>query len=151
MLTWIICWFNMPEYCVLVVWQSGGMPVFRVLHLELRYKLRRRIPTKSNLRSCFHAKRLSVQYHHIIVLQLGKVVMKYIIRHCLPISRLPGLFWTTESCGKPILYKGDSMWKVREKRSTSKSGFFVDEMWKIIRKFDDFDRFLTTFGILGCF
>ena len=44
----------------------------------------------------------------------------------------------------PLL--GDSMSKVQEKSSTSKSGFFLNEMWKIIRQFDDFGCFfLITF------
>ena len=40
---------------------------------------------------------------------------------------------------------GDSMSKVREKRSTSKSEFFVDEICKIIRRFDDFGCFFEFF------
>ena len=35
------------------------------------------------------------------------------------------------------LPQGDSMSKVREKRSTLKSGFFFNEMWKIIGQLDD--------------
>ena len=43
-----------------------------------------------------------------------------------------------------IIHMGDSMSKVREKRSQSKSGFFY-EMPKIIRQMDDFGRFLNNF------
>ena len=46
---------------------------------------------------------------------------------------------------------GDFMSKVREKRSTSKSGFFFYEMWKIIGQIDDFDRFLNNSCNLGVF
>ena len=46
---------------------------------------------------------------------------------------------------------GDSMSKVREKRSTSKSGFFFNEMWKTTSQIDDVGRFWTTFVIFGCF
>ena len=49
------------------------------------------------------------------------------------------------------LKEGDSMTKVREKRSMSKSGFFFNETCKIIRQFDDFGRFLTTFNNFGMF
>ena len=35
--------------------------------------------------------------------------------------------------------------------STLKSGFFFNEMWKIIGQIDDFDWFLTTLVIWGCF
>ena len=45
---------------------------------------------------------------------------------------------------------GDSMSKVREKRSTSKSRFFY-EMWMIIRQLDDFDRFMNNFWNFGLF
>ena len=45
---------------------------------------------------------------------------------------------------------GNSMSKVREKRSTSKSGIFY-EMWKIIGQIDDFDRFLNNSCNLGVF
>ena len=40
---------------------------------------------------------------------------------------------------------GDSMSKVREKRSTSKNGFFKNEIWKIIGQIDDFGRFFNNF------
>ena len=43
------------------------------------------------------------------------------------------------------------MSKVREKRSTSKSGFFFNEMWKIIGQIDDFDRFFNNSCNLGVF
>ena len=43
------------------------------------------------------------------------------------------------------------MSKVREKRSTSKSGFFSNKMWTIIGKIDDFDRFLNNSRNLGVF
>ena len=46
---------------------------------------------------------------------------------------------------------GNSMSKVREKRSTSKSGFFFNEIWKIIGQIDDFDRFLNNFCNLAVF
>ena len=43
------------------------------------------------------------------------------------------------------------MSKVREKGSTSKSGFFLDEMLKIIRQIHDFGRFFDNFCSLGVF
>ena len=51
------------------------------------------------------------------------------------------------STGKPKnAYKGDSMSKVRDKRSMSKSIIcFVEEMGKIIRQMDDFGPFLNNF------
>ena len=48
-------------------------------------------------------------------------------------------------------FRGDSISKVREKRSTSKSVFFFNEMGKIIGQIDYCDRFLTTLVIWGCF
>ena len=43
------------------------------------------------------------------------------------------------------------MSKVREKRSTSKSGFFFNEIGKIIRQIHDFGRFLNNFCNFGVF
>ena len=50
-----------------------------------------------------------------------------------------------------IQQEGDSMLKVREKRSTLKSGFFFNEMWKIIGQIDDFDHVLNNSCNLGVF
>ena len=52
---------------------------------------------------------------------------------------------------KPFQLLGDSMSKVWEKRSTSKSGFLFNEMWKIIGQIDDFDSFLNNSCNLGVF
>ena len=46
---------------------------------------------------------------------------------------------------------GDSMSKLREKRSTSQSGFFFNEMWKIIGQIDDVDPFFNNFCNYGVF
>ena len=57
----------------------------------------------------------------------------------------------TRPSRKIIWHMGDSMSKVREKRSTSKSGFFFNEMWKIIGQIDDIDRFFDNSCNLGVF
>ena len=52
---------------------------------------------------------------------------------------------------KRILAKGQKcQWAIpcqrsEKKRSTSKSGFFFNEMWKILRQNDNFDRFFNHF------
>ena len=51
----------------------------------------------------------------------------------------------------PGILRGDSMPKVREKRSSSKSGLFFDETCKIIMQFDDLGHFFNNFCNFGVF
>ena len=98
---------------------------------------------------------LSVSSLMVKMLPIIKKIYRHLFRHYKSWRTSKSLYWF-KSYGNfsewvDFAYWGDSMSKVREKRSTSKSGFFFNEMWKIIGQIDDFDRFLSNSCNLGGF